>query len=197
MTTSSVPAVHDLRRTALGRALVLALWAAAAAGAVIAVIALAGTGAKPPAGPAAPSVLRVGDRVATSFGSMSIDYVVKLVGAPNPMGLSDAPGQLPIQVGVTLTNLRNRPLPYSPQMFRMPAIASGGIDAGRLPGGKMAPLSQHRFQLRYSVPDAATLPRFTVRDPGRSKPFVVALGPAKGLGTLNVLDHHFSRGFAG
>src|SRR3954465_12030272 len=86
MTTSSLPAAHDPRRTALGRALVAAVWAAAAAGAVVGAIALAGAGTKQAAPSSAPGLMHVGQRITTSFGTMSVDYVVRLVGAPNPMG---------------------------------------------------------------------------------------------------------------
>ena len=61
----------------------------------------------------------------------------------------------------------------------------------------MPAYSQHRFTLRYSVADAATLPRFVFHDPGRRAPVVVGLGSSRGLGTLDVLNHHFSAGFAG
>ena len=113
----------------------MAVWAGALAGAVLGVVTIAGRGSS---GPAAPGVVGLHQRVITSFGTMSVDYVVKVVGAPNPMGLSDAPGQLPIQVGVTLTNLAKRPLRYSPRMFEMPKIATGGVDVGRLEGGGRA-----------------------------------------------------------
>ena len=181
-------------KTLLARGLVVAVWAGALAGAVLGVVTIAGRGSS---GPAAPGVVGLHQRVITSFGTMSVDYVVKVVGAPNPMGLSDAPGQLPIQVGVTLTNLAKRPLRYSPRMFEMPKIATGGVDAGRLERGRMPSLSQHRFTLRYSVADAASLPRLVFHDPGRRAPVVVELGSSRHLGTLDVLSHHFSPGFAG
>ncbi|HEY3018795.1 MAG TPA: hypothetical protein VGJ32_01315 [Solirubrobacteraceae bacterium] len=192
--TTALPPSNPAKRL-LARGLVLSVWAGALAGAVIGVAALADRG--PTRGPAAPGIAKLHQRVTTSFGTMSVDYVVKLVGAPNPMGLSDAPGQLPIQVGVTLTNLDKRPLRFTPRMFEMPRIATGGVDVGRLEGGRMPSLSQHRFTLRYSIADAASLPRLKFHDPGRAAPVLVELGSSRGLGTLNVLNHHFSRRFAG
>jgi hypothetical protein len=174
----------------------VAVWGGALAGAVLGIASIADRGPRARSA-AAPGIVHIGQHVTTSFGTMSVDYVVEVVGAPNPMGLSDAPGQLPIQVGVTLTNLGRHALRYTPRMFELPRIASGGVDAGRLEGGRMPPFSAHRFSLRYSVPDAATLPRVRFHDPGRRAPIVIELGSSKGLGTLNVLNHHFSRGFAG
>src|SRR3954454_24063423 len=204
MTTTSVPALPAPRRRPLGRALVAATWAGALAGAVIGLVSLLSTSTSSAPAPTNPGVAHLGQHITTSFGAMSVDYVVRLTGARNPMGVPDAPGQLPVQIAVTLTNLQKRPLRVTPQMFELPAIASGGVDAGaqRIDGSnptsfKLAPLSAHRFQLRYAVPDAATLPRMKFHDPGARRPVVIALGASKGLGTLNVLDHNFSRGFAG
>src|SRR3954470_16551323 len=204
MSTPSVPALPAPRRRPIGRALVTATWVGALAGAVIGLVSLLSTQTSSAPAPANPGVARLGEHLTTSFGAMSVDNVVRLVGAPNPMGISDAPGQLPVQIAVTMTNLQKRPLRVTPQMFELPAIASGGVDSGASRGdgrspssGVVASLSAHRFQLRYAVPDAATLPRMKFHDPGARRPVVIALGSSKGLGTLNVVDHHFSQNFAG
>src|SRR3954449_2046114 len=205
MTTTSVPALPAPRRRPLGRPLVAATWAGALAGAVIGLVSLLSTSTSSAPAPTNPGVAHLGQHITTSFGAMSVDYVVRLTGAPNPMGVPDAPGQLPVQVAVTLTNLQKQPLRVTPQMFEMPAIVTGGgVDSGASRGdgsnpssAGVAPLSAPRFQLRYAMPDAATLPRLTVHDPGARRPIVIDLGRSKGLGTLNVLDHHFSPNFAG
>ena len=205
MSTPSAPALPAPRRRPLGRVLVAATWVGALAGAVIGLVSLLSTKPSSAPAPTNPGVAHLHEHVTTSFGAMSVDYVVRLVGAPNPMGISDAPGNLPVQIAVTLTNLQKRPLRVTPQMFEMPVIASsGGVDAGaqRTDGTNptsymLKPLSAHRFQLRYAVPDAATLPHLKFHDPGARRPVVIALGSSKGLGTLNVFDHNFSRGFAG
>jgi len=199
MTTPSVPALPAPRRRPIGRALIAATWVGALAGAVIGLVSLLNTPTSSAPAPTHPGVARVGEHITTSFGTMSVDYVVRLVGARNPMGIATGPGQLPVQIAVTLTNLQKRPLRVTPQLFQMPAIVSGGgVDSGfGLRNGALKPLSAHRFQLRFAVPDAARLPRLTFRDPGARRPVVIELGSSKGLGTLNVVDHHFSRNFAG
>lgn len=204
MSTPSVPALPAPRRRPIGRTLVAVTWVGALAGAIIGLVSLLSTRTSSAPAPTNPGVAHLHEHVTTTFGAMSVDYVVRLVGARNPMGVSDAPGNLPVQIAVTLTNLQKRPLRVTPQMFEMPVIAQGGVDAGaqRTDGSnptsyKIAPLSAHRFQLRYAVPDAATLPRLKFHDPGARRPVVIALGSSKGLGTLNVLDHNFSQGFAG
>jgi|tagenome__1003787_1003787.scaffolds.fasta_scaffold20823149_2 hypothetical protein len=205
MSTPSAPALPAPRRRPVGRALVAATWAGALAGAVIGLVSLLSTSPSSAPAPTNPGIAHLGQHITTSFGTMSVDYVVRLTGAPNPMGVPDAAGQLPVQVAVTLTNLRKQPLRVTPQMFEMPAIVSGGgIDSGASRGDGSNPssfavksLTAHRFQLRYAVPDAATLPRLKFHDPGARRPVVIALGSSKGLGTLNVIDHHFSQNFAG
>jgi hypothetical protein len=204
MSTPSVPALPAPRRRPLGRALVAAAWVGALAGAVLGLVSLLSTKTSSAPAPTNPGVARIGDHITTSFGTMSVDYVVRLVGAKNPMGVSDAAGQLPVQIAVTLTNLQKRPLHVTPRMFELPAIASGEAEFGAMRGdgtspssGSIASLTAHRVQLRYAVPDAATLPRLKFHDPGARRPVVIALGSSKGLGTLNVVDHHFSTNFAG
>src|SRR3954471_23115767 len=133
MTTTSVPALPAPRRRPLGRALVAAAWAGALAGAVIGLVSLLSDKTSSAPAPTNPGIARIGDHITTSFGTMSVDYVVRLVGAPNPMGISDAAGQLPVQIAVTMTNLQKRPLKVTPQMFELPTIASNGaVDSGRL-----------------------------------------------------------------
>ena len=182
-------------RASLARALVVLAWGGAIAGAGLIVDGLTSPDASVPAPRATAPVTtgpKVGDRLVTSFGTVSVDYVARLTGGPRPMGVKVAPGQLAIQVGVTLTNVERTPVRWTPAMFRVPGAASAAIDLGRLPGDAVRPLRAHRFILRYAVADAATLPRLRFRDPGApGKTLDVALGRRADLGTLNAVTHAF------
>jgi hypothetical protein len=171
--------------------LLLALaWLGAAAGTVLSVLALL---ERPPAAPEQLAAAKAGgQRVATSFGSMSVDYVVRLTGDRVPMGVRVGRGELPIQVGVTLVNVSERPLRFDPAMLRLPGAARGAVDVGRLPGGAVEPRGAHRFVLRYAVPNTATLPTLRFRDPGRRAAVGIPLGRRAAMGLLNVASHDFS-----
>jgi hypothetical protein len=171
--------------------LLLALvWLGALAGAILSAVALLDRPAAPSAAHEAPA--RGGQRVATSFGSMSIDYVARLVGDRRPMGVRVGPGEIPIQVGVTLTNVEGRSLRWSPSMLRLPGAARGAVDAGRLPGGAVRARSAHRFVVRAAVPDTAALPSLRFRDPARAAAVVVGLGTQAGMARLDVTSHDFT-----
>jgi hypothetical protein len=170
--------------------LLLALvWLGAFAGAVLSAVALLDR-------PAPAAQLEQADaggkRIATSFGSMSVDYVVRLTGDRAPMGVEVGAGEIPIQVGVTFLNVEDRPLRFSPSMLRLPGAARGAVDVGRLPGGAVRARGAHRFVLRYAIPDAARLPALRFRDPSGAQTVSVPLGRRAGLGRLNVASHDFS-----
>src|SRR4051812_25881091 len=123
---------------------------------------------------------------------MSVAYVVRLPGARRPMGVRVGRGELPIQVGVTLTNVTERPLRFDAAMLRLPGAARGAVDVGRLPGGTVRARGAHRFVLRYAVPDAATLPALRFHDPQDRAAVRIPLGTRAGMGQLNVASHAFS-----
>jgi len=187
-----------LRRSWLARAVVVSVWAGAAAGALLGAVSLVtdDSPSRPGASASASKAKALGlsDRVATSFGSMSVDYAVRLSGGERPMGVQAGRGEIPIQVGVTVTNLQRRPLAITPEMFTLPGASRGHIAAGALDGGKVKALSAHRILLRYAVPDAATLPRVRFRDPDGRPAIAVALGRRDELGQLNATTHEFNRG---
>jgi hypothetical protein len=177
--------------------LVAAVWTAAVAGAVLGMVALVTDDEAPPperAVSAAPAAPRVGDRVETSFGTMSVDYVARMVGGTAPMGVRTERGEVAIQVGVTLTNLERTPLRYRPSLFRVKGGRNGAIAPGRLIDGAVQPLSAHRFTVRYAVPATGLLPPLVFRDPGNDAPVNVPLGRLVDVGTLDVADHSFRKG---
>jgi hypothetical protein len=170
--------------------LLLALvWLGALAGAVLSVVALLDR-------PAPAAQLEQADaggrRIATSFGSLSVDYVARLTGDRVPMGVKVGAGEIPIQVGVTLVNVEDEALRFSPSMLRLPGAVRGAVDVGRLPGGAVRARGAHRFVLRYAVPDAATLPTLRFRDPSGAAPVSLPLGRSAAMGRLNVATHDFS-----
>jgi hypothetical protein len=174
------------------------VWIGCLAGAVLSMIALAHRPAPASPGdqivaaqrPSAPGA--VGQRLTTSFGSMSVDYVVRLVGDRKPMGVTVGRGEMAIQLGVTLTNVERRALRFSPTMFQLPGAARGAVDVGRLPGDAVPARRAHRFVVRYAVPATAALGSLRFRDPGRAAPVVVPLGRRDAMGRLDVTTHDFS-----
>ena len=130
----------------------------------------------------------VGQRISTSFGSMSVDYAYRLTGSSKPMGVIAGRGEIPLQVGVTVTNMSKQPLPVGPGMFRLPD-AAGRVVVGRLPGGRIESLSQHRLTLRYAAPAGAQLPPLEVRDPAGGAALRVDLGASSELYELDVRTH--------
>jgi hypothetical protein len=182
------------------RPLLAGVLAAAAVGGVLGVTALVSDDPAP--APAPPSDLvptgpgpQVGKSIRTSFGTLSVDYVVRLIGTSNPMGLKVEPGQVPLQIGVTITNLdERRSVKIDAAAFRLPGASNGIVDVGRLSGNRVASLRSHRFTLRYSAPAGPTLPTLNISDPGRRTPVAVPLGSMKDLVDLDVVTHRYRYG---
>jgi hypothetical protein len=173
--------------------LVVATWLAALAGAGLIASDLVARDAAPPAPApvaAAPqgADAQLGQRIRTSFGSMSVDYVYRMVGSKTPMGVRTRGAEIPLQVGVSVINLSKKPLPVDRSLLTL-RDGRGRLVTGRLPGGRIGPLRQHRLTLRYAVPAGAQLPLLEIRDPAGGEPTTVALGPTKGLYELDVRTH--------
>ena len=180
---TSLPFAHPRRGTsALGAATVLVLAAAVGVGGALV------TGGESPQAPApAPAAQKTGLRLPMSFGSVSVDYVGRMIGSNRPMGLRVPRGHLPLQIGVTVVNVTDRPLRVPSDAFSL-AAARGGMSFGSLRGGVVPPRTAHRIVLRYAVPERAMLPPLVVRDPaGGSR--AALLGPTKGLTVVNVAAH--------
>ena len=190
MGTAATPVFTDVRAPWRLRTLVGLTWLAALAGGGVLVAENVDTA--PSRQAVAPTsqgtTAIVGQRIRTSFGSMSVDYAYRLTGSSKPMGVSARDGRIPLQVGVTLTNMSKRPLPVGPGLFRLPDGA-GRVVVGRLPGNAVEPLSQHRVTLRYAAPAGAQLAPLEVRDPAGGAPLRVELGASRELYELDVRTH--------
>src|SRR3954471_1358709 len=125
------------RRRVNASLVVAAIWAAALTGGVLGVAALIGNDASspPPHSRAERAhALGLGDRVLTSFGSLSMNSVQSLIGPQRAMHMTVPRGLTPIQLLVTLNNLQRRPLSYDRDWFRL-------VDArGTYPVGYSTPI---------------------------------------------------------
>jgi hypothetical protein len=173
--------------------IVAAVWSAALAGAVLGVTTL-GERAKP--APVTPHVgeqfnaPRLGGRVVTSFGSFSVSSVEALLGPPRAMHLDSVPrGMRPIQLNLTINNIRQRSLAYDDGWFRVTGARGSYPVAWNSRVGTMAPLSTHGVLLRLLVPVGDRLPRLEFRDPARRAPVRIDLGSARNLQTFNPATH--------
>jgi hypothetical protein len=146
---------------------------------------------RPAAQPPAAAPTSGAPRLETSFGSVSVDSVVRLTGSSRPMGLPVAKGEVPVQVAVTVTNIGDRPLQVPRSMFALEGARRSGIDAGSRPDFRVPALSAHRFVLRSAVADGVLLPDLVVRDPAGDGSLRVALGRTDDLVSLNVATHTF------
>ena len=186
---ASVPPAGRRPRTA-GWAAVAVAWAIALAGGVLGVTALTDSPAPPsPSSPQPVRGLELGDRVVTSFGTLSVDTVQKLVGPTGAMHLAVPPGQVPVQVFVTLNNLQRRPLVFRESWFR---LAGAGTQYSVGWSTKLPPLealSTRRVLLRFVIAPGDRLPRLEYRDPAGGKPVRVDLGDARNLATFNPATH--------
>jgi hypothetical protein len=171
---------------------VVTTWLAALAGAGVIALGLADRESAPRAAAPAPAAggpdAQVGQRIKTSFGTMSVDYVYRLTGADRPMGVAPRRGEIPVQIGVSVMNLGRKPLAVDPSMMQL-RDGRGSLVVGRLRGNRLEPLSQHRFTLRYAVPARAQLPLLEIRDPAGGRPTTVGLGARKDLFELDVRTH--------
>ena len=158
--------------------IVAAVWSSALAGALIGVSALSGSDAPAPIAQHVgkqSNAPAVGGRVATSFGSFNVSSVEALVGPTRAMHLDSVPrGMRPIQINLTINNIRRRSLAYDAGWFRLTG-ARGSYPVGwssRV--GTMAPLSTRGVLLRAVVP-VGDLPRLEYRDPAGRSPVRIDL----------------------
>ncbi|MBI3977738.1 MAG: hypothetical protein HY331_06090 [Chloroflexi bacterium] len=168
--------------------LVLALAASlAAAGAFLAVQVLVrgplfGDGEQPPSG-----VFGVGQMAPTSFGAVVVDHVEKIGGltARDLGGVTHgipnlvAPDEAQVQVSVRLTNRRDRPVDYSPAVFRLGAGTSGQAIAAAgssSRGGRLPPQASVEMTLTFVAPADDSRLWLEYRDPARAEPVLIDLG---------------------
>jgi|tagenome__1003787_1003787.scaffolds.fasta_scaffold20754717_2 hypothetical protein len=176
------------------RMIVAAVWSAALVGGVLGVTTL--TGRDTPAPAPAPHVgeqfnaPRLGGRVVTSFGSLTVSAVEGLTGPTSAMHLDPVPrGMRPIQLNMTINNLQQRSLKFSPGWFKLVG-ARGSYSIGwttRL--STMAPLSARQVLMRVAVPAGDALPSLEFRDPAGRAPVRIELGRAKRIQIFNPATH--------
>jgi hypothetical protein len=187
---ASVPPAGRRPRMA-GWAAVTVAWAIALTGGVLGVAAL--TDSPSPPAQSSPQPVRglgLADRVVTSFGTISVDTVQKMVGPTGAMHIVVPPGQLPIQVYVTLNNLQRRSLVFREDWFRLVGARTAYSVGWSTKIPPLEGLSTKRVLLRFAVAPGARLPRLEFRDPaGGRKPIRVDLGETRNLVIFNPATH--------
>ena len=166
-------------------ALVLSVVALAIGGTVISV-GLIQRGAPQPKVPALKGPFGVGQDIPTSFGVVAVEAVQKLNGL-SPKKLAGMthfpsyvkPNQTQVQASVTLTNLLDRPVAYSPTQFRLLVGERKepvkDLRASFTPG-TLQPDANISGQLKFVAPRKREKLWVQFTDPKRSKPILVDLG---------------------
>ena len=140
---------------------------------------------------------KVGGRVVTSFGSIAVNQVERLVGATGPttaMHLTVPRGMVPVQVQLIANNIQRHGLVFHRGAFTMVG------PAGRYPVGWVSRIRVLRaqttrtFLLRFVIPPAARLPRLEYRDSRTGMRTLIALGSAQHLVTFNPATHKHGLG---
>jgi hypothetical protein len=180
----------------LALGLVGAVLALAVAGTVLALNALGGDHA--PAEKAFPAEagksygpFEVMDDVPTSFGAMSIKHAERINGltARDLAGMTHGVNSLVrekqarISATVTVTNLLDRPVDYTPEHFVL-RTASGKklpLVGASVKPGTLQPDASLDFRVDFNSPRTNKTFRIDYTDPGRAKPLTVDLGRVKAL----------------
>ncbi|HEY3188474.1 MAG TPA: hypothetical protein VGJ70_13430 [Solirubrobacteraceae bacterium] len=183
----------------IGASLLVALGGGALAGA----LALS-RGDRAPALPAGPFGIR--QEVPTSFGAVSVDAVEKLGGVAvhgprNGIGGDVAPGQVAVRTTVSLSNLLDHAIRYTPAWFRLRVGArrrAVELSSSTMPAGRLEGQAVIDGRLTFVVPQRARRMWLEVDDPGRGPPALIDLGRA-GRTPISAFDRfgHLHRGGAG
>ena len=184
------PAGHALPGPRVSRApmvaLVLSVVALAAGGAAISA-GLIERGAPAPKVPVLKGPFGVKQKIPTSFGAVTIDDVQKLNGltakqlAGVTHGISSyvPPNKVQVQATVTLTNLLDRPVAYTPTQFRLLVGEKRkpvpDVRASFLPG-TLQPTATISGQVKFIAPRTGSKLRIEYTDPELGRPIVVDLG---------------------
>ena len=105
------------------------------------------------------------------------------------MHLTVPPGQLPVQVFVTLNNLQRRPLVFREDWFRLVGARVSYAAGWSTKIPPLDALSTKRVLLRFVIAPGARLPRLEYRDPAGRTPVRVDLGETGNLVTFNPATH--------
>ncbi|HEY3019267.1 MAG TPA: DUF4352 domain-containing protein [Solirubrobacteraceae bacterium] len=160
----------------IGASVVVAL-----AGAALAVrIALPGPDNAPalPKGP-----FGIHQQVPMSFGSVAVDVVEKLGAVPfhgprNTIAGDVPPGRIALRTTVSVSNLLDRSITYSPASFRLLVGAKKrpiSLTQSTMPAGRLNAGSVIEGRLSFVVPERARSLWLEVRDPGRRSPVLIDL----------------------
>jgi hypothetical protein len=125
-----------------------------------------------------PGTAALGQAVPTSFGVLSVDQVEEIA-ASNPDRDTLAPGLKEVQVAITMTNLRTRPVRYSRHQVSLHVAGSGigiPVSSASIVNGALRGGAAFRTVYRFDVPSAASDLWVRFDDPGTSTPVWVDLG---------------------
>jgi hypothetical protein len=167
-------------------AVVLSVAALAAGGAVISV-GLVERGATSPAVPQLKGPFGVRQDIPTTFGAVAVDDVEKingltarkLAGVTHGIANLVPPNKTQVQASITLTNLLDRPVEYSPTQFRL-LVGQRRRPVGRVRSsfrpGRLQPNANISGQLSFIAPRTGSRLWIEFTDPRRGKPILVDLG---------------------
>ena len=167
-------------------ALVLSVVALAAGGLMLSVGLIRG-GAPQPAVPELKGPFGVAQDIPTSFGVVAVEHAEKLngltardlAGATHGIGHYVPPNKVQVQASVTLTNLLERPVDYSPTQFRL-LIGEKRKPVNELRAsfkpGTLQPDASISGQLKFVAPRNGAKLWVEFIDPARAKPILIDLG---------------------
>ena len=129
----------------------------------------------------------VGQSVPTSFGVVAVQYADKIAGltAKDLAGVTHGiqnlirPDQVQVQVAVELTNLRNHPVAYAPDQFRLVSTGSStplSVFATSLQPNALQPEASIDGTLTFVAPRNGAKLVLEFRDQGRARPIRIDLG---------------------
>jgi hypothetical protein len=196
-------AVSSRPRTAsvlLALGLVGAVVLLTAAGTFLAIGALSGRSAEPirafpaPADAQLKSSYAVGEDVPTSFGALAVQHAERIDGLTSRdlAGMTHGVNGLVreklmrLQASVTVTNLLDRPLRYTPQSFTLRTSRNGApvkLTGASVKPGILEPDASIDLRIDYTAPKSAKRFWLDFDDPGRAQPQTVRLGAVKALRT--------------
>ena len=129
----------------------------------------------------------VGQSVPTSFGVVAAESATKIAGltAKDLSGATHGiqnlvrPDQVQVQVAVELTNLRNHPVAYAPDQFRLVSTRSStplSVFATSLQPNTLQPEASLDGTLTFVAPRNGAKLILEFRDQGRARPIRIDLG---------------------
>jgi hypothetical protein len=136
----------------------------------------------------------VGEDVPTSFGAMSVQHAERLDGLTSRdlAGMTHGVNGLVreklmrLQASVTITNLLDRPMRYTPESFTLRSSKGGApikLTAASVKPGVLEPDASIDVRVDYTAPKTAKRFWLDFDDPVRATPQTVSLGAVKALRT--------------